>query len=243
MSPTVASVDVAAGRVLELPRPDRANALDRATVRDLRNALDRAAADGVRVVVIASTGRAFCAGLDLDDVRAAGESGVTDHLSRVAALLDQLRNAPYVTAAWVPGAAVGAGADLALACDYRVGTHDAWFRFPGSRFGLLLGTRHLVRVAGADRARDILLRDRRVAADEALRIGLLTSIAESEDARSAAEELGAGVADLDTTTLRRLLAATRGAGADEDQRLVSESLAVPGLPGRLLEYAAAARGR
>lgn len=233
MTDRIRVVDAPPGRVLELCRTERANALDLATVRALTAALDRAESDRVPLVALSSAGSTFCAGLDLDDAQRGGDATVGPLLLAIADLLDRLRHLPCLTVASVRGAAVGAGADLALACDHRVGTPAATFRFPGSRFGLLLGTRQLVRIVGGDVARNILLPDRRLRADEALRLGLLTSLEPDHDALSLVAALASEATALDPTTLGRMLAVTRGAGPQEDRRLVEESLAAGGMAARL----------
>lgn len=227
--------------VVELPRPMAANALDPESVRKLRSALDEAVSKRVKLLAIVSTGRAFCAGLDLDHVQFAGDQGVGEHLLNVADLLDQLRGLPAVTLACVTGAAVGAGADLAVACDYRIGTPRASFRFPGSRFGLLLGTRHLARVIGHDMGRRLILENRQVGASEALEMGLLTTLTSVENCKRLIEDLSARLSKLDADTLVRVLAATRSSSTQEDRELVSESLAQSVLPHRLRAFAANAR--
>lgn len=91
--------------------------------------------------------------------------------------------------ALVHGAAYGAGAALVAACTYRVSAPTARFRFPGFRFGVALGTRHLAHIVGAQHARSILLANRVVSAEEEVAIGLATHRAEQPDAAAILEEV------------------------------------------------------
>src|SRR5699024_8741853 len=99
----------------------------------------------------------------------------------IQTLLDQIREAPAATVALVNGPAVGAGADLAVSCDYRIASDQANFKFPGSRFGVILGVDQLVRTVGTSAASDILLRNRGLGAIEALRLGLVQQILSVSD--------------------------------------------------------------
>jgi enoyl-CoA hydratase/carnithine racemase len=132
--------DRGAVRVLALSRPDRRNALDGAAVRALLGAL-RAAADdaGRAAVVLAGDGPHFCAGADLDEARAlvADPAARAARVSLTAELLEAPRAVPKPVAAAIRGAAAGAGAALALACDAVVMHPAARLVFPEARHGML----------------------------------------------------------------------------------------------------------
>jgi enoyl-CoA hydratase len=83
---------------------------------------------------------------------------------------------PCRTIAQVKGRAWGAAADLVVACDHRQITPNASFRFPGAQFGLVLGTRRLAQRVGRDHARDLVLTGRTVNAEQAMALGLATSM-------------------------------------------------------------------
>jgi len=135
-------------RTLTLNRPDKANALSDSLVRRVHELLDQVG-DETRVLVIAGAGRNFCGGFDFDDHEAQSEGDLLLRFVQINELLARLRQLPCATLAWVHGAAFGAGADIACACAFRLGTMRARFRFPGFQFGVALGTRRLIALIGA----------------------------------------------------------------------------------------------
>jgi enoyl-CoA hydratase/carnithine racemase len=173
-----------------------------------------------RVVVVRGEGRAFSAGLDLAAVRSpdstvdSGAPGFADMASRdesdaqaiIAGYQEAfswLRRADLVSIAAVRGHAIGAGFQLALACDLRVLTENAQLTMAEVSLGLvpdLGGTKRLVELVGYARAMDICITGRRVKADEADRLGLATSVVPDDG-------LGQAVADL----VAQILAARRDA--------------------------------
>ncbi|MEX5718122.1 enoyl-CoA hydratase/isomerase family protein [Geodermatophilus maliterrae] len=174
-----------------LDRPDRLNAQTPATWTALA-AVGASLDDDVRVVVVRGTGRAFSAGLDRSlfstDPSTPGGLG---ELGQMSAELAQerirtyqagfrwLRSPGIVSVAAVQGHAIGAGAQLALACDLRVLTQDASLRLPEATLGLvpdLTGTSTLTELVGYSRAMEICLTGRAVAAAEALTMGLANAV-------------------------------------------------------------------
>ncbi|MFC0221843.1 enoyl-CoA hydratase/isomerase family protein [Nocardioides zeicaulis] len=122
-----------------LDRPDRANALSAALVETLHATLDEADAARPEALVLRGNGRHFAAGFDLGGLGDETDATLALRFLRIADLLERLIAAPYVTAAVVHGAAVGAGADVVLACDHRLVDPSVTLRFPGSAFGVALG--------------------------------------------------------------------------------------------------------
>jgi enoyl-CoA hydratase len=187
----------AAGVVaLSLNRPASRNALDGPLTEALLTAF---AAPDTRAFVLGSTdARVFCAGADLklaDNERAR----LSDRLYELyRAML--LAPAPVVVA--IAGPAVGGGAQLALAGDVRVGGPKAVLRFAGPGHGLAVGAWGLPSLVGRGRAVDLCLTMRTVAADEALRIGLLDRVV--ADPAATAVEIAAGLAALDPAAAGRV---------------------------------------
>lgn len=223
-------------RTLSLDRPAKANALDARSVEALHEGLDQAHRDGARVLILRGAGKNFCAGFDFSDVKAIAAEDITQRFVRIEQLLQRLRRGPLVSIAIVQGAAYGAGADLAAACTYRLGAATARFRFPGFRFGVALGTRHLARIVGSQAARDILLRNRVVDAEEALRLGLLTHCAENADCDRLADEIIADLASLDEDAMAGILALTGEDTGERDLADLIASLSAPDLKQRIARY-------
>src|SRR5690606_15067557 len=126
---------------------------DHATLEALAAALDEAGEE-VRALVLTGAGGHFCAGADLSGVEDEAFTGL------LRSVLDRLRLAPYVTIAAADGAALGAGTQLAIACDLRVATPQTSFGIPAGRLGLAVDAwtvDRLAVLAGAGPARAMLL--------------------------------------------------------------------------------------
>jgi len=180
-----------------LSRPERLNAQTPHTWTWLRRVgLDLPGT--VRVVVVRGAGRAFSAGLDRAMFSVDGVDGAPGLLALAAAPADEatatiagyqeafgwLARPDLVSVAAVRGHAIGAGFQLALACDLRIVADDAQFSMAETSLGLvpdLGGTKRLVELVGYSRATEICLTGRRVAAEEALRIGLAASVVPGDD--------------------------------------------------------------
>lgn len=189
---------------ITLRRPEKLNAQTPSMWAALRQVGERLAPD-VRVVVVRGAGRAFSAGLDrrMFDGGIPGETGFGEIATAPPgvgdSILDRFQQAftwltepGRVTVAAVRGHAIGAGFQLALACDIRIAAADAQFTMAEPSLGLvpdLTGTSTLVRAVGYPRAAEICLTGRRVGADEALRIGLVNSVVGDDELDGAVDEL------------------------------------------------------
>ncbi|WP_182375993.1 enoyl-CoA hydratase-related protein [Nocardioides sp. WS12] len=136
------SIQIVRGDVwtVTLDRPERANALSADLVEALHGVLDEAADARPEALVLRGNDRHFAAGLDLGDLDGETDASLAHRFLRIGLLLERLIAAPYRTVAVADGAAVGAGADLVLACDHRLVDPAVALRFPGAAFGVALGT-------------------------------------------------------------------------------------------------------
>lgn len=191
---------------LRLDRPEKLNALDDGIRRSLADALARLRDDAdTRVVVLEGSGRAFSAGADLTggayeplDVDWATRRHRAGAWQRV---LDDLDRIPQVTVARLHGHVIGGAALLAAACDLRIASPEVTVRIPELAIGIPLtwaGVPLLVREVGLPVTRDWVMTGRAVAADELLRTGFVTRLADTaaggdaaldEAVRRAADEL------------------------------------------------------
>ncbi|WP_210502337.1 enoyl-CoA hydratase/isomerase family protein [Nocardioides xinjiangensis] len=240
----------AVGLRLDLAGPVATVTLDRPAVRNAQTPamwlalaeIGRTLPDDVRVVVVTGEGPTFSAGLDramLDPSTDARESVVgllalsdQDASARVEEFqrgFTWLREPRFVSIAKVRGHAVGAGFQLALACDLRVVADDASFSMKESALGLvpdLTGTKPLVEHVGYARALEICATARTVGAEEAVRIGLATASYPSADLDAAVGDLVAAlVAPMPgvVTETKRLLQGAAGRDLDEQRRLEREA--------------------
>jgi len=163
------------GRVT-LNRPEKLNAFDRAMCDELLAALRRlSGSESIRVITITGGGRAFCAGADLSVLGSDGPSLVAAGKDVALAL----RAAPQPVLAVVNGAAAGGGANLALACDYRIASDQASIGQVFHKLGLVPdwgGTFFLPRLVGPSKALELVWSARMVPAAEALDLGLFDRV-------------------------------------------------------------------
>lgn len=222
---------------LTLARPERGNALAPDLVESLHSAL-QACHDNpaVHTLVLRGEGRHFCTGLDLTDLDGCTDAELLQRLVRIELLLDTVWRSPLRTVAIAQGRAWGAGADLFAACERRAAISGATFRFPGARFGIVLGTRRLAERIGADRARRAVIDGLELDADQALAWGLAS---EAADPTVAAIAPGLCAPVVDAPTARALRVATdpdASTRADADLAALVRSAARPGLQVRIQAY-------
>ena len=170
--------------LVTLDRPRRRNAVDKDTLGRLLDAVT--GAGDARVFVLTGAGGHFCAGADLQSVE---DTTFTTLLREV---LDAIGDLPHPTIAAISGAALGAGTQLALACDLRVSTPDAQFGIPAAKLGLMVDhwtVQRLATVAGHGPARAMLLAAETLSGEEAHRIGMVQRLGDLDDALTWADDI------------------------------------------------------
>jgi len=179
---------------LRLCRPEARNAINTQMLAEMLEHLAVALADdAVRVLVITSSDHmGLSAGADVKE--RLDEEGKVRKMQLFADLYDAIASFPKPTIAVCHGDVVGGGAEIAVACDMRVGGSNLRMRFPGAALGVPVGPARLVTLCGLAAAKYLLLSSRTVAADEALRLGLVNRVAPAAGTEEAAMELAAGVA-------------------------------------------------
>jgi enoyl-CoA hydratase len=184
--------------VVTIDRQERRNALDHESLAGLTEALETARAASSRALVLTGAGGHFCSGADL--------SGVEDtaFVEALNSVLAGLRDAPFPTIAAVEGFALGAGTQLAVACDLRVATADARFGVPAAKLGLLVDWWTVQRAAslcGQGAARAMFLTAEQLSGDRAHQLGLVQRLGDLSAAAAWAEEI-AGLAPLTVRGLK-----------------------------------------
>ena len=166
--------------VLRLTRPEARNAIDTLMLEEVLGHLESAgAADQVRVLVISSSDQmGLSAGADIREELDA-EAKVR-RMQLFADVYDGIVAFPKPTIAVCHGDVVGGGAEIAVACDMRVGGANLRMRFPGAALGVPVGPARLVTLCGLATAKYLLLSSRTVGADEALRLGLVQEVCPHE---------------------------------------------------------------
>src|SRR3954466_16213727 len=171
----------AAVATITVNRPDRLNALNAATIDDLRHALlELRHDDGVRALVITGAGdKAFVAGADIAELSQQSPLGAKITSQRGQHVFDLVETLGKPVIAAVNGFALGGGCELAMACTLRIAADTARFGQPEINLGLIPGyggTQRLARLVGRGRALELLLRGHQIDAAEALRIGLVDRV-------------------------------------------------------------------
>jgi enoyl-CoA hydratase len=238
LSLTTYSVDDEGVALLQLDRPDARNAINTQMLEELLEHLATARADdAVRVLVVSSTDHmGLSAGADVREEL--DDAGKVRRMELFARLYDELTGFPKPTVAACHGACVGGGAEIAVACDLRVGGSNLRMRFPGAELGAPVGPARLVTLCGLATAKYLLLTSRNVGADEALRMGLIHRVAPAAATEEAAIELASEVAvhpPEAVARLKQMLHRWDGVverSADEGRGQVEWQRSGPGLPHR-----------
>ena len=215
--------------VLTINRPEVRNAVNRQVQLDIRAALDAFRTDDdVQLVIVTGAGdKAFVAGADISQVR--GYTLHTALASDLQRLYDDVEAFEKPTIAAVNGFALGGGCELAMACDIRIAADTARFGLPETNLSVLPaagGTQRLARLVGTGRAIELILTGRLIKADEAERIGLVTSVVPSDELLAKAREIAGQITAKGPLAIRLAKLVIRS-GMDADQRtgLVVERLA------------------
>ena len=210
-------------------RPDRYNAIESSLSEGTTAALARAANEA-RAVVLTGSGKAFCSGADLadliDDYRRDGPD-LYSHLEKVFhPMVEALIDCPVPTVAAVNGVAAGAGLGIALACDLRLMGESATFTSAFTAIGLVPDsgtTWWLPQMVGVSKALELTLTNRRVSAEEAVRIGLCVEVVPDDALTDRAIETASSLSDLvpdALVTTRRLI--RNAAGSSFSEALAAE---------------------
>jgi methylglutaconyl-CoA hydratase len=181
---------------ITLNRPDKRNAISYELIGELLAALDELANSSARVLILTGAGKAFCSGMDLDNLKAlvgcSAEQSLKDS-EIMARLFRSLYDFPRPTIAAVNGAAVAGGCGLATLCDFTLAMPEAKFGYTEVRIGFVpaIVSTFLLRQLGEKHARDLLLTGRIIGAEEAHRVGLINEIVSEEKLIARARELAA----------------------------------------------------
>jgi enoyl-CoA hydratase len=185
---------------LTLNRPDQRNAVSVAMIEELTAALDDLAASAdVRVVIIAGAGPDFCAGADFAELAGSrsGQSGI-DYARSFERALTAIAAHPSPVIAQVHGAALGAGCQIAVACDLAVVAEDARLGIPSARLGILINLENIQRLVvavGPKRAAEILFTGRAMSGVEAADWGLANATVPAADLAGRTRDLAASITE------------------------------------------------
>jgi len=180
--------------IITVNRPAVRNALNAATVRELRAAFEEAKKDdAARVVILTGAGeKAFVAGADINELAVQNPVSGKEFALAGQAVFDAIENLGKPVIAAVNGFALGGGCELAMACTFRIASENAMLGQPEVKLGILPGyggSQRLPRLVGKGVAMQILLTGEMVLAAEALRIGLVNQVVPQAELMAAAEAI------------------------------------------------------
>ncbi len=183
-----------------LNRPERYNALGSRIVEELGEVLEEVEESGeIRAMILTGAGeKAFCSGVDLKERGEMDADGKWAHNRALNAFAERLARLQAPTIAAINGLAFGGGLEITLACDFRIAVEGARFALPEVGLGIVPGaggTQRLPRLVGPTRAKELILTGRRIGAEAALEMGLVSKVVPAgslmEEALALAGEIAA----------------------------------------------------
>src|SRR5271166_3048239 len=183
---------------ITLNRPDKRNAISYELIDELLHSMQEVEKSDTQVLVLTGAGKAFCSGMDLDNLRAItgrSDAGNLADSQMMAHLFRTLYEFPKVTIAAVNGPAVAGGCGLATLCDFTLASAEAKFGYSEVRIGFVpaIVSTFLLRQVGEKQARDLLLTGRIIDAEEAHRLGLVNEVVSRDELLERARELAASL--------------------------------------------------
>lgn len=224
---------------ITIDRPETLNALDAGSLESLRATVSAVSRRGdIRVILLTGAGdRAFVAGADVKAMAGMSRDGALAFARLGHATTLALETAPQPVIAVIDGFAIGGGCELALACDIRLASTNAVFSQPEVSLGIPPGwggSQRLPKIVGPGIAAELIFTGRRVAAAEALRIGLVNAVHEPAGLMAAAREMALAIAangPLAVRAAKRLLAVSRTGlptpGLAEEARTFADVFGAP----------------
>jgi methylglutaconyl-CoA hydratase len=210
-------------------RPDKRNALSLQMLDEIVSALDEIERSDSLVVVLTGAGKAFCAGMDLEELRSltskSHENNIEDS-RRMARFFRRLYDFPRPTIAAVNGAAIAGGTGIATMCDFTLAVPEAKFGYTEVRIGFVpaLVSSVLVWQVGHKIARDLLLTGRLFDAAEAHRYGLVNEIVAAEPLKERARELASQLMENSPSSVRQTKRLVNGFIADVLDRQIAQAI-------------------
>jgi methylglutaconyl-CoA hydratase len=214
---------------IKLNRPDKRNAISFQLVEELLAALDEIEQSPAQVVVLTGAGKAFCAGMDLDELKSlvgkTHEENVKDSV-RMAGIFRRFYDFPRPTIAAVNGAAIAGGTGLATMCDFTLAVPEAKFGYTEVRIGFVpaIVSSILVWQVGHKIARDLLLSGRLFDAAEAHRYGLVNEIVEPGQLMTRASELAAQLMENSPSSVQATKKLVNGFIADQLNQQIAQAI-------------------
>src|SRR5260370_10301352 len=212
---------------ITLNRPEKRNAISTQMMAELQTALDQIEKSHARVAIMTGSGKAFCAGMDLDMLAAIAKQSPAENQEdsrRIAKMFRRIWSYPRAMIAAVNGPAYAGGCGIAPLCDFTIAAPEAKFGYTEVKIGFLpaIVSVFLTRQIGEKRSRDLLLTGRILEAAEAKEFGLVSEVVPAEKLMERAHELANTLIAASPSSLTRskhLLVSSAASGVDPDVEL------------------------
>jgi enoyl-CoA hydratase len=216
-------------RTITINRPDKLNALNRATLIELQQAIiDAYSTEDVRVIVLTGAGeKAFVAGADIGEIREQSAVQARAFSAMGQNLMAMIQNLDKPVIAAINGFALGGGMELALACHLRIASDNARLGLPEIKLGIMPGfggTQRLLRLVGTTRALEMSLTGEPVSAEQAREMGIVNRVVGSDELETAVADLADGLVNAAPEAVSGILQAiNQGADTDMNTALALET--------------------
>lgn len=190
-----------------IDRPEKMNALNTTTLKEMSNALDQVEMENTKCLIITGAGKkAFAAGADIKEMADASSKEALEYSRLGHGLYQRLEKISIPTIAAINGYALGGGNELGLSCDIRIAAENAVFGQPETNLGIIPGwggTQRLTREIGQANAMNMILVGDRLSAEEALRIGLVSEVVSKEKLMEKAREKAQTIAEKSNIPIKK----------------------------------------
>ncbi len=215
--------------LITLNRPDKRNAISYELIADLLRAFEDVESSPASILILTGAGKAFCSGMNLDNLRAITSRTQEENLEDSQAMARMFRTLyefPKVTIAAVNGPAIAGGCGLATLCDFTLASTEAKFGYTEVRIGFVpaIVSAFLLRQLGEKQARDLLLTGRIMGADEAQRLGLANEVVVPERLLGRARELALDLLQNSPASLLATKRLLRNYSAAQLDRQIAEAV-------------------
>ena len=214
---------------ITLNRPEKRNAISYDLIDELLNALSEVEQSSAHILILTGSGKAFCSGMDLDNLRSITARTADENRAdsaTMARLFRRLYEFPKITIAAVNGPAIAGGCGLATLCDFTLTSTEAKFGYTEVRIGFIpaIVSTFLLRQVGEKQARDLLLTGRIIDAEEAFRLGLANEMVAPGKLQDRAHELAAGLLQNSPASLLATKRLLKSYAAEELDRRIAAAV-------------------
>lgn len=215
--------------LITFTRPEKRNAISYELIDELLGALGKVEQSDAHVLILTGAGKAFCAGMDLDNLKSLTGRTAEENLAdsqTMGLLFRSIYEFPKPTIAAVNGPAIAGGCGIASLCDFTLASREAKFGYTEVRIGFLpaIVSTFLLRQIGEKHARDLLLTGRIIEAEEAFRMGLVNEVVAAEKLMARAMELSAQLMENSPASLAATKQLLAGYSFDELNRQIKAAV-------------------